>query len=333
MHPRRTIGLVRLGAYGDALWISTVLPKLKEKYPEHDIVLYTQPQGEASLRHDPHLDEIRTQAAGIFGQGTEAAAIQGNYWLWAEKQHDVMINLVGCVERHLLPHPVDPNFYLPDVQRRWLMDVNYYEAVHQWAGVPFDAKTLKVRFYPSADEIAWAAAERAKIGGPFVVINPSGSSLPKWWPHTQKCMELLAAQGVAGVILGDLRHAKFDPPKGWQVIGTKLDIRRCYALAALADVVIATESAIVNSVAHEPPFKIVLLSHSTAANLTRDWDRTLALEPTGLACYPCHRIHNDFTFCTMENTTNAAACQAAATAEEVAGYALQWIRGELKEAA
>ena len=55
--------------------------------------------------------------------------------------------------------------------------------------------------------------------------------------------------------------------------------------------------------------------------------------PTGLACYPCHRIHQDMTFCTVHNETGAAACQAAATAEEVAGYALQWIRGELLEAA
>lgn len=332
-HPRKTIGLVRLGAFGDALWISTILPKMKEKYPEHDIVLYTQRQGEASLRHDPHIAEFRVQADGVFGVGSEAAAIQGNYWLWAERQHDVMINLVGCVERTLLPHPVDPNFYLPDQQRRWLMDVNYYESVHEWAGVPFDPKTIRVRFYPHPDEVAWAAAERAKFDGPFVVINPTGSSLPKYWPHTQRCMEILAEQGVGGVVLGDLRHTKLVAPKGWRIVGMDWDIRKAYTIAQLADVVIATESAIVNSVAHEAPFKIVLLSHSTATNLTRDWDRTLALEPTGLACYPCHRIHQDMTFCTVHNETGAAACQAAATAEEVAGYALQWINGELKEAA
>ena len=330
-HPRKTVGLVRLGAFGDALWISTVLPKLKAKYPEHDIVLYTQKQGETSLRHDPHISEFRVQADGIFGP--EPAQWQGLYWLHCEKKHDVFINLVGCVERHLLPHQSDPNFYLPDVQRRWLMGRNYYEAVHEWAGVPFDPATVRVKFYPHPDEIAWAAAERAKHDGSFVVINPSGSSLPKWWPHTQRAMEIFAEAGVGGVVLGDLRGPKFTAPKGWQVIGTEQDIRRCYALAQLADVVIATESAIVNSVAHEQPLKIVLLSHSTAQNLTRDWDRTVAIEPEGLACYPCHRIHQDWTYCTANAETGAAACQSAATAEAICGYAMQWIKGELKEAA
>lgn len=330
---RKTIGLVRLGAFGDALWISTVLPKLKEKYPDHAIVLYTQSPGETSLRYDPHIDEWRVQADGIFGLNNEAAQWQGLYWMHCEKKHDVFINLVGCVERHLLPHPVDPNFYLPQTQRRWLMAKNYYEAVHEWAGVPFDAKTLRVKFYAHADEVAWAAAERAKHEGPFVVINPSGSSAPKWWPHAQKCMEILSEAGVGGVLVGDLRHVNFTAPKGWQVIGTKWDIRKCYTLAQLADVVIGTESAIINSVAHEKPMKIVLMSHSTAQNLTRDWDRTIAVEPEGLDCYPCHRIHADFTHCTLNQDTKSSACQSAASGETVAAWALQWIRGEMKEAA
>jgi hypothetical protein len=138
---------------------------------------------------------------------------------------------------------------------------------------------------------------------------------------------------VGGVLVGDLRACTFEPPAGWTVAGMDWDIRRCFTLAALADVVIGTESAIVNSVAHEPPLKIVLLSHSTAENLTRDWDRTVALEPEGLACYPCHRIHADWSHCTRHPDSGASACQHAATAETVAGYALQWIRGEMKEAA
>lgn len=329
--PPRGLGLVRLGAYGDALWISSVLPALKERYGH--VTLYTQPEGEASLRHDPHIDRLIVQASGLFGGQGEAAALQGAYWLWAERQHDHFINLVGCVERHLLPHPSDPNFYLPGGQRRRLMGRNYLEAVHEWAGVPFDAARVKVRFYPSAEELAWAAARRAEVSGPVAVINPSGSSLPKWWPHAQRAADLLAEAGVTVYILGDLRHQPFEAGPRVKVIGTGWTIRQCYAFAALAEVVIGTESAILNSVAHEPPLKIALLSHSSAHNLTRDWDRTIAVEPDGLACYPCHRIHVGWEHCTRHAETGAAACQAAATAEDVVQWALQWIRGEMKEAA
>jgi hypothetical protein len=81
--------------------------------------------------------------------------------------------------------------------------------------------------------------------------------------------------------------------------------------------VVGTESAIINSVAFETPLKIVLLSHSTHENLTRDWFNTIAIEPANVHCYPCHRIHNDMSHCSFVKQVGAAACQASASAEQV----------------
>jgi ubiquinone/menaquinone biosynthesis C-methylase UbiE len=336
--PEKSVGIVRLGAYGDALWISTILPALKKEYGH--VTLYTQRQGEASLRHDPNIDKIVVQPDGIYGTSDEANARAGHpsvaelqmlHIAHLGKLHTRMINLIGSVEGALLPHLTHSHYWLPDDTRRAFMQQNYVETIHRAARVPFDRATVKVRFYPSKDELAWALAERAKHPGKFVVINPSGSSLPKWWPHAQKAMELFAAKGVGGVLLGELRDKKFTAPEGWQVIGTDWDIRRCYTLAALADVVIGTESAIINSVANEAPLKMVLMSHSTSVQLTRDWDRTIALEPENLPCYPCHRIHISWQQCAQDKATGAAACQAAATAEVVVDYAMQWMDGEISE--
>jgi SAM-dependent methyltransferase len=334
--PAKSLGIVRLGAYGDALWITPVLSALKAE--GWHITVYTQPQGEASLRHDPNIGRLSTQAKGIFGEAPHVPAsvtaeLQTRYWLWCERKHDRFINLVGSVERHILPFDQDPNFYLPEEQRRRLFDVNYVERVYEWAGVPFDAAKVRVKFTPSQEEVAWAKEERRKRAGPFVVLNPGGSSLPKYWPHAQRFMDLLAEAGVGGVLLGDTRGCTYEPPKGWEVIGKAWDIRRCYTLAALADVVVGTESAIVNSVAHERPLKIVLLSHSTAKNLTRDWERTIAVMPEGLPCYPCHRIHATWAFCALDPQTGCSACQSALGAEEIAKYAIQWVAGAIKEAA
>jgi SAM-dependent methyltransferase len=334
--PERSVGVVRLGAYGDALWISSILPALKREYGH--VTLYTQRQGEASLRHDPNIDRLVVQPDGIYGTSDEANAKAG-FQTVAELQmlhiahlgklHTRLINLIGSVEGALLPHLTHSHYWLPDDTRRAFMQQNYLQVIHRAARVPFDAATVRVRFYPSRDELAWALAERAKHRGKFVVINPSGSSLPKWWPHAQKAMELFAEQGVGGVLVGDLRGHEFTAPAGWQVIGTEWDIRRCYTLAGLADVVIGTESAIVNSVAHEPPLKVVLLSHSTAYQLTRDWTNTIAIEPDGLPCYPCHRIHVSWQHCTRDPESNAAACQSAATADVIVDYCSQWMRGEI----
>ena len=329
--PEKSLGIVRLGAFGDALWITTVLPTLKKE--GWHITLYTQRQGETSLRLDPNIDRMIVQADGIFGEGATAAQNQAAYWLHCERKHDQFINLVGSVERHLLPHPSDPNFFLPTEQRRRLMGKNYYESVHEWAGVKFDRATVRVKFTPSREEMAKALEMRSTWPEPLVMINPSGSSLPKWWPHAQEAMDLLSAAGIGGILVGDLRGQEFNMPPRWMKFGQDVDLRTVYTLASMCDVVVGTESAIVNAVAHEKPLKIVLLSHSAPNNLTRDWTNTVTLHPEGLKCYPCHRIHEDWTHCTHIRETNSAACQHVITAESVVGYALDWIKGEMKEAA
>lgn len=327
--PDKTLGLVRLGAHGDALWLSAVLPGLKAQ--GWHITLYTQRPGESSLRHDPHIDRMIVQPDGIFGPAQEDVAWQAAYWLHEEKKYDKFINLTGCIERDLLVHPSEFRFYFSQQQRHQLMNKNYLEVLHAWCDVPFDRHRVRVKFHPSPDEIKWALTERAKYDGPLVVINPTGSSLPKFWPHTQRLMERLDAAGVHSIVVGELRGQELAPPARARVIGTDWDIRKVYTLACLADVVVGTESAVVNAVAHEDCAKVVLLSHSSGENLTRDWHNTTAFEPQGLACYPCHRIHADGSHCTMPR--GFAACQDAASAEEVAESCLQWIKGLRKEAA
>jgi len=335
--PDRSVGIVRLGAYGDALWISSILPALKREYGH--VTVYTQRQGETSLRHDPNIDRIVVQPDGIFGTSDEAnqkagfatvGELQMRHILHLERKHTRLINLIGSVEGSLLPHMTHSNYWLPDDTRRAVMNQNYVETVHKAARVPFDRAAVRVRFCPTKDELAWAIGERVKHAGKVVMINPGGSSAPKWWPHAQKAMELFAEKGVAGYLVGDLKGQKFTAPGGWQVVGQDWDIRKCYALAAQCDVVIGTESAIVNSVANESPLKMVLLSHSTAFQLTRDWDRTIALEPDGLPCYPCHRIHATWANC-HRAPDGAAACQSAMTAETVVEYAMQWLNGQIGE--
>lgn len=326
--PEKSIGIVRLGAHGDALWISAVLPHLKAE--GYHITLYTQPQGEASLRHDPNIDRIICQPLGIFGDSP--GMLQTAYWRHEEPKYDRFVNLVGVVERQLLTHIDDFAFFMPHDQRKRLMDANYMEEIFRWFGIKYDPAKARVQFHPTSEELAWAMKEVAKLTGPLVLINPSGSSFPKYWPHSQRLMEILNERGVHGWVVGDLRGAKLTAPERGRVIGTSEDIRKVFTLAKFADVVVGTESAIINSVSHESNAKIVMLSHSSSNNLTRDWVNTIDISPVKLACYPCHRIHVTHDYCSL--TENGfAACQEAASPEVVAEAALQWIESTKREVA
>jgi len=333
LKPEKSLGLVRLGAFGDALWASALFPYFKAQ--GYHITLYTQPAGEEMLRHDPNIDRIICQPHGLFDFADGKIGMwQTAYWIHESEKYDRFINLIGGVERRLLPQQYDPDFYLPHEQRVRIMNRNYLETLHDWAGVPYDRETAVHRFFPTAAELAWAAEERAKIDGPVVLINPSGSSVPKWWPHTQALADRLAAHSIYSRIVGDLRFNQFRPSgKYGLTIGTDWPLRKLLAFAALADVVVGVESVLVNSVAYESPLKVVLMSHSTHENLTRDWRNTIAVEPDGLACYPCHRIHTDMQHCTHDKEANAAACQSAASATLVLRHILDYINGEQREAA
>lgn len=323
--PAKTAGVARMGALGDALWASSVIAHLKAE--GYHVTVYTQEAGELMLRHDPNVDRIIVVPPLYDGAGLVG------YWLYEEKKYDRFVNLCGVVETRVLPAPNEPDFWRPVAMRRAMFGpTNYLDALHQAAGLPADAE-CRQRFYPTFEEQAWAVVERAKLDGPVVVIAPGGSTPPKWWPHVQSLIDLLDAQGICAVVMGDLRGHEFSPGKHGRVIGVEWDARRAMTFAAYADVVVGTESAIVNAVALEQPLKIVLLSHSNDQQLTKHWINTVAVSPSAVSCHPCHRIHRSMEHCTPDPVTGAAACQAAVTAEAVAGAIFDYLREDVAQEA
>lgn len=323
--PEKTLALVRLGAFGDALWLSSVLPHLKAD--GYHVTVYTQDQGEAILKTDPFVDRIVKMPDYLF-QGLNLV----QFFLHEERKYDRFINLVGSVETRLLPTQKDFEFWWADEVRRRVMNENYLETVHSWCGVP---KSYRVKFYPTEAERANALAARARLEGPVAVLNPAGSGQFKWWPHWSKCAEMLADMGVHVVVLGDAPGQRPKESDRIHLIGRGGSIREALAFAQVADVVIGPESAITNAVSFESMLKVVLLSHSTIDNLTRDWVETVSIAVDGLDCYPCHRIHTTMDTCTMDGATRASACQASIRPEQVVDVVreyLDWLAQSRKAA-
>ena len=82
--------------------------------------------------------------------------------------------------------------------------------------------------------------------------------------------------------------------------------------------------------------KVIMLSHSTGMNLTKHWVNTVAIEPWGVPCYPCHRMHYGWDSCVKDAATGTAACAASITPamvgeaikQAVYGWRANWVAAE-----
>jgi len=323
--PFKTAGLVRIGGHGDALWASSVLWHLKQQ--GYHVTVYTAKTGADVLRHDPHIDRLIALPDGVLTDDELMA-----FWAHEAVKYDRWTNLLGSVENRLLYHQNTSEFFLPHRLRHRFANHNYLEMVHDYADVPHE---WHQKYYPLEVERAWAKKMRALLPGPVVVINPAGSGPVKYWPHAQRLMELLAEHKIYSLVLGDVRDDAVLGCEPYGIfVGMEWPVRNALAYALEADVVVATESLIANAVAFEPMLKVITLSHSSRENLTRDWINTATIEPEGLACYPCHRIHPPaYHFCARDTVTKAAACQAKARPEAIADLIVQYLADARAKAA
>lgn len=316
--------VMKLGAHGDALWASSVLPHLKEQ--GFYTILYTQDTGEEVLRHDPHIDRL------IKFESRVPMAELGELFNWMQAKYKNCRLLVECVEGTLLPAPQKIQYHFPQELRHKLMNHNYVDIHHHQAQVPMGHRQ---RFYPNGEEMEWANEMRSRMLPFVVVMMATGSSVTKSWPYAPDFVAKLlkARNDVSVVVLGDDRGLKWAEHDNLHKIFLSWPIRKALTFAKLANVVVGQETGILNAVAMEADVrKVVLLTHSTVENLTRDWVNTASLHGKA-PCYPCHRLHYSMEYCTEDPTTKAAACQASISVFDVMNQVLPAITASREMAA
>ena len=88
--------------------------------------------------------------------------------------------------------------------------------------------------------------------------------------------------------------------KGWEkeprvhCQAAKWSIRESMAFAEVADLIIGTETGLLNAAGMMDTWKIIILSHSSKEMLTKHWVNTIVLEqPEGGGCvkHPCRQLH------------------------------------------
>lgn len=342
--PTHTAAVVRYGAYGDLIQASSVCAALKAE--GFHVTLYTANPGLEVIQHDPHIDALYIQDKDQVPNQALSA-----FWDYHAKKYDKWVNLSESVEGQLLTIRQRIVDTYPPAIRHELCNRNYLEFQHMVAGM--DHHEPKMRFYPTAEEKAWAKLERAKYGPFLLVWSLSGSSVHKHWPWLDNAVsgilvdfpevQVLFVGGPDGVVL----------EQGWETTprvhcrSGKWDIRKTLSFIQLADAIVGSETGVMNSVAQEPMPKVVFLSHSTQENLTRDWTNTHSLASVGTHCKgrgkdeapACHQMHYGWESCTeapalagtealyTRKGSGVAQCQFDISAEDayrVIWHVIQW---------
>ncbi len=293
--PAKTCGVVRYGAWGDALQASSIFPGLKAK--GYHITLYCTDRTWEVLKHDPNIDE-----AIIQDHEQVPNQALGSFWQHEERKYDRWVNLSESVEGTWLSLSDRMQSRWPKSVRDKQLNYNYVQFQHELAEVAY--KKPNVKFYPTKEEVQWGQEKLIELKAkPLILWALNGSSVHKVWPHLDQIFArlLLTYPECKIVTVGDEKSLMLDEP--WKTeprvvrMAGKMTIRETLVLAQMADLVVGPETGVLSGVSMEDMPKIVFLSHSSHENLTRDWKNTFALFSTKTPCFPCHRLHYSWEFC------------------------------------
>lgn len=289
--PAKTAAVVRYGAIGDMVQTSSLFPWLKEN--GYHVTLYCQSgQGFQAVQHDPHVDRFIIQ-----DQNNVPPQFLLEFWNDTKKKYDKWINLSESVEVTLLAAPGRVQWEWPNHLRQKYLNRNYLEWTHELADVP---PPYRPKFYSTPEEKAWARDKARSYGRRNILWSLSGSSGHKVWPHLDTVIAgvMLQYPDVHIVLVGDefciVLEAGWEKERRVHRQSGKWTIRQSMSFAEVADIIIGTETGLLNAAGSMDAWKIITLSHSTKENLTKHWRNVIALEqPEGVGCpkRACHQLH------------------------------------------
>lgn len=311
---RKRALIIRFGAIGDMLQASSILPGLKKQ--GYHITWMGHANTANIVSHDKNIDEWCLQDIDQVPNHE-----LGHYWISLEERYDRMINLCESVEGGVLQMPGKLQYaYSDEARRRVYGDINYLDRTADIADVP---RGIKVKFYSTNEEKEWAQKERERWQAPVIIWCLTGTSHHKTYPFVDTILRWIiektpaivylygdkfVAKALQDAVLESLRKNNIDTSRIIPICGL-WSIRESISFAQIADIAIGPETGVMNAICHENSVaKIIMLSHSSNNNLTRDWNNTIVMEPDNCPCFPCHRLHYDWTFCHKVEETGAALC-------------------------
>jgi ADP-heptose:LPS heptosyltransferase len=327
---QKTACVVRYGAFGDLMRASSVCAGLKKQ--GYHVTLQCSPPGSDILTHDPNID-----AFVLTDKDQVRNSDLAKYWDYQKTLYDKWVNLCESEEGTLLELTglmKRPGPQWHPALREKHKNFNYMEFQHEIAQVPH---CPEIRFYPSPEEKYWASQERAKTKTKFVILwQFEGSSVNKVWTGEVEngfdktiARIMTAYKDVSVVVTGGalppFSFSQWDNEPRFQNKRGVWTMRQTLSFLDQVDLVIGPETGTLNAACMMDMPKIIMLSHSTVENLTRDWKNTISLSTKHLVCQgrgnneakACHQIHYGWDSCTQDKVTGTAACMAGITVDDV----------------
>jgi ADP-heptose:LPS heptosyltransferase len=346
MNTNKGCGLARMGGIGDDLIITTVFPALKQKYGYLEI-LTKLPHG-IVFENNPYVDRIIYKDDNDF---PETGAEDWQRWfVLRAKEYEAFYHMSHTCEFRAALFPGQTEFWRPASFRRKYCGMNYLEIVHDACEVPYHP--IGTYFYPTDEEVARAQqdkAEKLRRGhdGPVVAWVCAGSRIDKRHPRAGFAIARMICELDATVILfgsgekdrliaDEIEHQVRQHNGNLDHLGICISIskeqdtwpiRRALTQIQLCDLVITPDTGPQWAVAQLPMPKIVLLSHSSAENITKYAVNTtsLAAEQSRVPCFPCHRLHSDYSTCTPNFDNDGPACITDLSVEAIVQASRLWL--------
>jgi len=303
--PKKTCAIIRFGAIGDMILCSALFPALREA--GYSVVLYCQDNdGYRAVQNDPNVNRFI-----VLGKDEIPPIFLEEFFNYTKKKYEKFINLCESVEATLLASPGRSNWDWPNEVRAKYLDRNYLEWTFELASLEWSA-AYRPKFYSTLPEKAWAKEKSRSYGRRNVLWSLSGSSGHKVWPYLDEVMKrILETYPDTHIVLVGDEYCRL-LQSGWDgyakdgkfiekqinprvhCMAAKWSIRESMAFAEVADLIIGTETGLLNAAGHMDAWKIVTLSHSSEEMLTKHWTNVIALnQPKGVGCnkHPCRQLH------------------------------------------
>jgi FkbM family methyltransferase len=348
LYPSRPKGkewvcIVRCGGIGDNLIAASVLRPLHNQ--GYKIEVISQEPQSCLFENNPFVDKLSVRTKGDLPEDFKA---WGDYFRYRAVEYAKLVNLSHSVEGLRAMFDGGMAWDWPAEFRRKMCGHSYLETAHDIVGVPYEFGPL---FFPTEDETdqAQETIRKVSLHGELKVVGwcLSGSRLDKVYPMAGMAIaRMLKEQNVAVIMFGskertdfEMAHAIHEYVKNNNSTDANLHLalsppdketwpmRRAITTAIHCNAIISPDTGLAWGVAMESVPKIILHSHASQRNITAHWRNTISMIPS-VACWPCHKLHNEKKTCQAEQKAcgvkvdleaPGAACITSISVEDILG--------------
>lgn len=281
--------VIRYGALGDTCWVTPVLSQLKKD--GYYVVMNVLERGAEVLKENPNIDEfiIHSTSEDVPYEELE------EYWNMLSEGFEKTVNLTKSCEGTLVKVEGSSEYYWSKEKRHKECNFNFQDRVMECAGYPEEKGRIPELYFTEHEEYLGKLFMENRKDKFVVLWSLSGSGFHKTYPWSEYVVGEMAMRykDVEVITVGDesCKILEWQNPITTNKSGV-WTVRQSFLISKYANLVIGSDTGLMNAAAAFDTPKIVFLSTNTEENLTKNWKNAypLHVKEEDCECYPCHRL-------------------------------------------